>query len=132
MIATGALAAAGVYLLLQGQLVRVVVGFLLFQHAVNLLLVTARTAQRDEPPILPAPAPADPLGQAFVLTAIVVGFGSVLFVLALALRYRDAVITEQDPAVPGTAGTEPSPARPRKRRGPFHWNRVRRQRRGNR
>ncbi|NHD19364.1 MULTISPECIES: sodium:proton antiporter [Actinopolyspora] len=90
-IATGVLAAAGIYLLLHGSLVRVVIGFLLLQHAVNLLLVTARSPQRDEAPILPAVAPQDPLGQAFVVTAIVIGFASVIFLLALTLRYVRAV-----------------------------------------
>lgn len=87
VIATGALAAAGIYLLLQGSLVRIVLGFLLLQHAVNLLLVTARTPNRDDAPILPVTTPQDPLGQAFVVTAIVISFGTVLLLLAIALRH---------------------------------------------
>lgn len=85
-IATGALAAAGIYLLLQRGLVRIALGFLVLQHAVNLLLITARAPQRRSAPILPADMPADPLGQAFVLTAIVIGFGTTIFLLAAALR----------------------------------------------
>jgi multicomponent Na+:H+ antiporter subunit C len=84
--ATGALAAAGIFLLVQRDLVRRVIGFLLLQHAVNLLLVTARAPGREAGPILPTRGAADPLGQAFVLTAIVIGFAATLFLLALALR----------------------------------------------
>ncbi|RCW39127.1 multisubunit Na+/H+ antiporter MnhC subunit [Halopolyspora algeriensis] len=99
-IATGMLAAAGIYLLMQRGFVRAVIGFLLLQHAVNLLLITARAPQRDEAPIVPLNTPSDPLGQAFVLTAIVIGLGSVLFLLAVALRYsrlRNAAVVEQHP-----------------------------------
>lgn len=84
-LATGVLAAAGAYLVLQRGLVRIVVGILILQHAVNLLLVTARGPARTDAPILPAAAPGDPLGQAFVLTAIIVGFGVVILLLAVAL-----------------------------------------------
>lgn len=85
-LVTGALAAAGIYLLLHRGLVRAVIGFFLVQHAVNLLLITARAPGRVEAPIVPAAAPSDPLGQAFVLTAIVISFGTMLFVLALLLQ----------------------------------------------
>ncbi|WP_017975359.1 sodium:proton antiporter [Actinopolyspora halophila] len=107
-IATGALAAAGIYLLLHGSLVRVVIGFLLLQHAVNLLLVTARSPQRDEAPILPAAVPQDPLGQAFVLTAIVIGFASVIFLLALTLRYVRAA-RAAGPADRNSSGVDDAP-----------------------
>jgi multisubunit Na+/H+ antiporter MnhC subunit len=90
-LVTGVLAAAGVYLALQRGLVRIVIGVFLAQHAANLLLVTARAPQRDAAPILPVESPADPLGQAFVLTAIVIGLASAIFLLALALR--DAQVT---------------------------------------
>lgn len=86
-LATGALAAAGIYLLLQRGLVRLVLGFLLMQHAVNLLLITARAPQRQEVPTLPAAAPADALGQAFALTSIVIGLASTVFVLTVTRRY---------------------------------------------
>ena len=85
-LATGVLAGAGIYLLVQRDLVRRVIGFLLLQHAVNLLLVTARAPGREVGPILPTRGAADPLGQAFVLTAIVIGFAATLVLLALALR----------------------------------------------
>lgn len=86
-LVTGVLAAAGIYLLLQRGLVRLVLGFLLLQHAVNVLLVSRRASQRTESPILPASAPADALGQAFALTSIVIGLGSAVLLLAVTLRH---------------------------------------------
>lgn len=85
--ATGVLAAAGIYLLLHRGIVHKVIGFLLLQHAVNLLLVTARAPDRTAAPILPTNLPSDPLAQAFALTAIVVGFGAVIFLLAIDRGY---------------------------------------------
>lgn len=109
-LVTGILAAAGVYLVLQRGLVRLVIGVFLAQHAANLLLVTARTPQRDAAPILPVDAPADPLGQAFVLTAIVIGLASAVFLLALALR--DARATGETTPEEGDEHADQAPGRP--------------------
>lgn len=86
--------AAGVYAMLSRQLQQVAIGFLLLSNAVNLLLLTsAGLPARARPPLLGAepvgPYP-DPLPQAFVLTAIVIGLGMAAFLLALTLRlYRE-------------------------------------------
>lgn len=85
-LVVGVLAGAGIYLLLHRGFLRVVIGILLLQHAVNLLLVSSRAPAREQAPLLGNHLPADPLPQAFVITAIVVGFGAVLFLLALARR----------------------------------------------
>ena len=85
-IAVGLLTAAGVYLLLRRELIRVVVGFVLLGHAVNLVLLSAGGLDRRDPP-LGATDPrhtADPLPQAFVLTAIVITFGITVYLLGLA------------------------------------------------
>lgn len=85
-VAIGLLAAGGTYLVLQRGLVRLVIGFVVLQHAVNLLLVTAR-GRSTGAPLAPLQGDvADPLGQAFTLTAIVIGLGTSLFLLSLALR----------------------------------------------
>lgn len=87
-VAIGVLAAAGVYLLFLRGLVRAVIGLVLLQHAVNVLLVSIRTGARDTAPLAPyAAPPADALGQAFALTAIVIGLGTTVFLVALALRH---------------------------------------------
>jgi multicomponent Na+:H+ antiporter subunit C len=86
-IIVGLLAATGTYLVLQRGLVRLTLGFVLLGHAVNvLLLVSGGIGTRGAPlPGQPGP-PADPLPQAFALTAIVIGFAITAFLLALAFR----------------------------------------------
>jgi len=79
------LMAAGVYLLLQHSLLRVVVGLGLLSHAIHLLVLSAGRFGRRAPLAL-AGAPqeqlGDPLPQAFVLTAIVISMAITLYLLA--------------------------------------------------
>ncbi|MDR5682486.1 MAG: NADH-quinone oxidoreductase subunit K [Armatimonadota bacterium] len=83
----GLLVGSGVWLLLGRQLLRQVIGLVLISHAANLMLLAAGGVRRGSPPILGNPAPlADPLPQALILTAIVIGFGVIAFVLALGYR----------------------------------------------
>lgn len=79
----------GTYLVLQRLLSRVIIGLGLISHGANLLIMLSAGAPA-EPPVLaegvdPA-AVADPLPQAMVLTAIVITFGVMTFLLALALQ----------------------------------------------
>lgn len=86
----GILVAAGVFLILQRGLVRITLGFVLLGHAANVLLVVSGgTRRRGVPLVGESILPADPLPQAFALTAIVIGFGITAFLLALAYRSRD-------------------------------------------
>ncbi|EYR63630.1 cation:proton antiporter [Actinotalea ferrariae CF5-4] len=81
------LVGAGVYLLLQRGLVRVTFGFVLLGHAANVVLLGAGGMDRRDPPLLAegsAAQAADPLPQAFALTAIVIAFGITVYLLALA------------------------------------------------
>jgi multicomponent Na+:H+ antiporter subunit C len=88
----GLLTAAGVYLLLQRSLLRMLFGVILLSNAVNLILFVAGRTMRAAPPIVPdgltapAEAVANPLPQALILTAIVIGFGLVAFTLVLLYR----------------------------------------------
>lgn len=88
----GVLVAGGTYLLLHRSLVRIAFGVGLLSHAVNLFILTAGvSAYRDEPIgglMVPADA-ADPLPQAFVLTAIVITLAVTVFMLSLAVVSRD-------------------------------------------
>ena len=88
----GILVGGGTYLLLQRSLVRIAFGVGIISHAVNLLLLTSGvSAYRDEPlngRMDPAVA-ADPLPQAFVLTAIVITLAVTVFLLALAVIGRN-------------------------------------------
>jgi multicomponent Na+:H+ antiporter subunit C len=86
-IAVGLLVAGGIYLVLQPGLVRVVISFVLLGHAVNVLVLAAGGMDRRGLPLIGQGDPdraADPLPQAFVLTAIVITFGITVYLLALA------------------------------------------------
>lgn len=91
-VLAGLLVAGGVFLLVQRNLIRVVFGIILLSNAVNLIVITAGRITRARPPLVPsdayapAEAVANPLPQALVLTAIVIGFGLVVFTLVLLLR----------------------------------------------
>lgn len=81
------LVSAGTYLVLQRGLVRIALGFVFLGHGANVLLVLSGGAARRGVPIAgERGVPADPLPQAFALTAIVIGFGVTAFLLALARR----------------------------------------------
>jgi len=86
----GILFAAAVYLLLSRNVQRVALGFILLSNGVNLLVLTAGgLPEGAAPPLLgtaDVAAMADPLPQAFILTAIVIGLGTSAFLLALAAR----------------------------------------------
>lgn len=90
-ICIGALVAGGVFLLLQRGMVRIVLGFVLLGHAVNLLLISAGgIGWRGQPfTSLPQDSAGDPLPQAFVLTAIVIAFAITIYMLTLAATGRD-------------------------------------------
>lgn len=93
----GVLYATGTYMLLQRTLTRIIIGLALMGHGVNLLLLAAGGLP-GAPPLIgdePATGPvADPLPQALALTAIVITFGVVAFLLALA--YRSWTLTRND------------------------------------
>ncbi|MFV0427829.1 MAG: sodium:proton antiporter [Arachnia sp.] len=82
------LTTGGVYLLLQRSMVRAIFGMGLLSHAVNLVLLTSGVpAWRGEPftNLTDGAAAADPLPQAFVLTAIVISLAVTIFMLSLAV-----------------------------------------------
>lgn len=88
----GVFFAAAIYLLLSRSLIRMLLGLTLFGNAVNLLIFTAGRLTREVPPIVPdglavpdMPV-ANPLPQALILTAIVIGFAMFTFLLVLAYR----------------------------------------------
>ena len=75
-LSIGLLAAAGVYLVLQRGMIRIILGFILLTHSVNLLIIAAGGVARRDAPFIGGDTSmaADPLPQAFVLTAIVIAF----------------------------------------------------------
>lgn len=82
------LVGGGVMLILRRGMMRIIVGFLLLGHGANLMLFAAGGAARREPPIgaqLDPATTADPLPQAFVLTAIVISFAITVYMLVLSV-----------------------------------------------
>ena len=86
-VAIGALIASGVYLLLRARTYPVILGIMLIGYGVNLFLVAMGRVARAAPPIIQKDITTyvDPLPQALVLTAIVIGFGMAAFIVVLAL-----------------------------------------------
>jgi multicomponent K+:H+ antiporter subunit C len=89
--AIGLVTACGVYLMLRGRTFSVVLGLTLIGYAVNFFIFVMGRLAVGVPPLVAdgAAGYADPLPQALVLTAIVIGFGTTGYVLELALRARD-------------------------------------------
>jgi len=84
--------AVAIYLILSRAVIRMLLGITILGNGANLLIFTMGRVSRDVPPIVPAgmsvPAEgyANPLPQALILTAIVIGFA--LFTFLLVLGYR--------------------------------------------
>jgi multicomponent Na+:H+ antiporter subunit C len=96
----GGLYAVSFYLMLRRSIVKLVLGLMIFSQAVNLLIFTTARLTRGQPPLIAegAAAPnipfADPLPQALILTAIVIGFGVLAFALALMRRAHAGLQTD--------------------------------------
>ncbi len=75
----------GTYLLMHRTLTRIVLGVAMLGNGVNVLIL-ATGGRQGEPPIVGREGATDPVPQALVLTAIVIGFAVVAFLLALAWR----------------------------------------------
>jgi len=97
LLAISTVVAAAVYLSLSRDLFRVVIGLTLLGAAVNLIVFAAGRFASLQPPLLAtaadasAAASANPLVQALVLTAIVIGFSLMCFALVLGARLRSQI-----------------------------------------
>jgi len=114
-LAAGVLVAGAVYLFSRREMLRVVLGFVLLGHAVNLVLMAAGGTSRRAEPIgsdLDPTVVADPLPQAFVLTAIVIAFSITIVMLVLAVTGRDdddtADVPDDDRAEPDLEPAHPT------------------------
>ncbi|MEB4801061.1 Na+/H+ antiporter subunit C [Acinetobacter soli] len=103
--AIGLLVATGIYLILRARTYPVVLGLAMMGYAVNLFLFAMGRLQTNSPAVLTETANVtDPLPQALVLTAIVIGFATTAFVVQLAIRSRyesgtDHVDSKEDPSL---------------------------------
>ncbi|RDV37789.1 Na+/H+ antiporter subunit C [Bradymonadaceae bacterium TMQ3] len=87
--AIAVLVACGFYLVLRARTFPVIIGLALFSYAANLYIFSTGRLTSGMPPVLqkgvPLEAYADPLPQALILTAIVIGFAMTAFILVLAI-----------------------------------------------
>lgn len=97
----GVLYAAGLYMMMRRSIVKLLAGLALLGYASNLLIFTiGRLNPGQLPPIiapgeyLPPEGIADPVPQALILTAIVIGFALQAFALVLIKRAYQAVETD--------------------------------------
>ena len=88
----GLLTAVGIWLLLRARSFDAILGLTLLSYAVNVFIFLMERVRIGVPPIIDRKIPpdianyADPLPQALVLTAIVIGFGMTALLLVIALR----------------------------------------------
>ncbi|WIM70703.1 Na(+)/H(+) antiporter subunit C [Corynebacterium suedekumii] len=121
LLASGALISAGVYLVLDRAMTKMMLGLMLIGNGANLLILQAG-GEAGSPPIVGRDSEvyddviADPLAQAMILTAIVISMAMTAFILTLAYRqyrYRTADVIEDDvedaaiAARPATASAAP-------------------------
>lgn len=88
-IIAGILFTSGFYMILRRSLVKVLLGLIFLGNAGNILIFSVARITKGIPPFIPgstdtlADPYADPLPQALILTAIVIGFGTQAFAIAL-------------------------------------------------
>lgn len=88
----GVFVSAGVYLILERHVLRLLFGLILLSSAINLAIFTAGRLTPGLPALieaeqaLPPEGAANSLPQALILTAIVIGFGLLIFTLILLYR----------------------------------------------
>lgn len=99
-LAIGVLIGSGVWLLLRPRTYQVIIGLALISYAVNLFIFSMGRLTVNGPPVLPGSDPidpitfADPLPQALVLTAIVIGFATTALFLVVLLASRGMTGTD--------------------------------------
>ena len=98
-ILVGVLYTAGVYMLLRRSILKFIIGIIFLSNATNLLVFISSGIIAGKPAFVDGTTPppnnlADPLPQALVLTAIVIGFGIVVFTLALKFKFFETTGTD--------------------------------------
>lgn len=102
VVLVGVLYTAGFYMMLRRSFVKVIIGLIFLGHAANLLIFTLGRITAGSPAFINAEGNifepfADPLPQALILTAIVIGFGVQAFAIVLFKRaYQTAGTDDLD------------------------------------
>ncbi len=88
-ILAGLLFGFGIYQVLQRSFVRILIGFVLLSNGANLVILamSGDPKGKDSPILAEGTGPhVDPLPQALILTAIVIGFGLLSYMVVLLYR----------------------------------------------
>ena len=144
-LTVGVLIGGGVFMMLRRGMVRLIIGFALLSHGVNLLIMSTGGIDRRGEPLGSSTDPAttaDALPQAFVLTAIVIAFAITMYMLVLAVTGdedddTDLELTGREMETPdlmddhadsaathGDAPTDPDPVGTRPERRPGRGGRA--------
>ncbi len=86
VVLVGVLFTTGTYLVLQRSLMRIVLGVGLLANGANLVILSGGARRGTEPIIGAEGTFTDPLPQALILTAVVIGFALTAYLIALAWR----------------------------------------------
>lgn len=96
-ISVGGLYACAFYMMMRRSITKTVIGLTLLSNAANVLIFVAAGLREAVPAIVPPGAyvpdkvVADPLAQALILTAIVIGFGVLAFAVVLIHRAHEVL-----------------------------------------
>ena len=98
-ILVGVLYTAGVYMLLRRSILKFIIGIIFMSNATNLLVFLSAGLIPGNPAFVDGTTTniahlADPMPQALVLTAIVIGLGMVVFILALKYKFFEVTGTD--------------------------------------
>jgi multicomponent K+:H+ antiporter subunit C len=97
-IAIGVMTSCGVWLILRPRTYQVIIGLSMLSYAVNLFIFSVGGVKTNVPPILSDGVDtsllADPVPQALVLTAIVIGFATTALFLVVLLASRGLTGTD--------------------------------------
>ncbi|WP_439185218.1 NADH-quinone oxidoreductase subunit K [Carboxylicivirga taeanensis] len=98
-ILVGVLYTAGAYMVLRRSILKFIIGLIFLSNATNLFVFLSSGLVAGQPAFVTTAQPsgehmADPLPQALVLTAVVIGFGLIVFALALKLKFFETTGTD--------------------------------------
>jgi multicomponent Na+:H+ antiporter subunit C len=96
----GTLYGCGLYMMMRRSIVKWILGLAMISHAANLLIFAVGRLTRESAPLIRvdettlAGTYADPLPQALILTAIVIGFGVQAYAVVLIKRIYQTIGTD--------------------------------------
>lgn len=99
-VVCGAIFGAGIFMILRRSMVKLILGLGLIGHAINLIIFASGDVSRGGPPVISSGSEvlsgsfANPLPQALVLTAIVIGLASTAFAIVLVKRVYAIIGTD--------------------------------------